>query len=191
MAERFPKDRFDDIPPGLSRIGAHRAPPRKGRGWIVFMWAAIATVVLVAAGITGLLILDDQLGEGLGGGEADQTPVPSVVQTAEPTIDPNASITVLNGTDTPELATKAIAQLNAAGWSQTITPSNADRTVETTTVYYQDPSQEGAARGVAEALGGASIQLSDQLAVPTEDGADPVLQILVVLGADYVPPAGE
>ena len=51
MAQKFPRDRFDSIPHGIDRVGAHRAPARRGAKWIAFGWAALATVVLVAVGI--------------------------------------------------------------------------------------------------------------------------------------------
>ncbi|GAB3616376.1 LytR C-terminal domain-containing protein [Okibacterium endophyticum] len=193
MAERFPKDRFDDQPDDLKRVGAHRAPAPKGRGWIVFMWAAIATVVLIVIGVVGLLVLDDRLDLGTDTGSSQTTPAPSEdpVPTVEPTIDPNAVITVLNGTATQGLSAAAISQLNSAGWSQPITNANAsDNTIETTTVYYEDASQEGAARGIAVALGGAAIQLSSEFQVPNADGEVPAAQIWVVLGADYAPATG-
>ena len=38
MAEQ-PRDRFDDIPSGVDRVGAHRSPRKPGRGWIGFAWA--------------------------------------------------------------------------------------------------------------------------------------------------------
>ena len=32
MAQKFPRDRFDSIPHGIERVGAHRAPARRGAG---------------------------------------------------------------------------------------------------------------------------------------------------------------
>ena len=49
-------DRFDNLPEGLLRIGAHRAAAKRGRGWIAFAWAALATGILVALGLYGLAI---------------------------------------------------------------------------------------------------------------------------------------
>lgn len=187
MAEHYAKDRFDEIPDDLKRVGAHRAPPKPGRGWVVFLWAALATVVLVVAGILGLFVLSDRVNftdtsTSTAAPEATETPV------AVATIDPEAMVTVLNGTTTKGLATRAIAQLNEAGWTQNITPGNASATdVTTTAVYYEDPSQEGAARGLAEALGVSNIQLSTQFQIPVEEGEEPVLQLTVVLGSDFVP----
>ena len=59
MAQKFPRDRFDSIPHGIDRVGAHRAPARRGAKWIAFGWAALATVVLVAVGIGGVLVYSD------------------------------------------------------------------------------------------------------------------------------------
>ena len=61
MAEKYPRDRFDDIPDGIQRVGAHRAPRPKGSGWIAVGWAALAVVVLVAAGIFGLSLVSGSI----------------------------------------------------------------------------------------------------------------------------------
>jgi cell division septation protein DedD len=186
MAHTFAKDRFDEVPADLKRVGAHRAPIPPGRGGLLLLWAALATVVLVAAGIIGLTLLGDRVNF-----VDNSTPVataPQLTDTPTPvaTIDPDSMVTVLNGTTTRGLATEAIEKLNAAGWPQSITPGNASVSdVGTTTVYYEDPSQEGAARGLAEGLGVGRIQLSTQFQIPVEEDEEPVLQLTVVLGADY------
>jgi len=56
---KYPRDRFDEVPHDLDRVGAHRSEPRRGRGWIVFAWAALATGVLVGAGVVALGVLND------------------------------------------------------------------------------------------------------------------------------------
>ncbi|GGE83619.1 LytR C-terminal domain-containing protein [Mycetocola zhadangensis] len=189
MADRYAKDRFDDIPEDLKRVGAHRAPPKPGRRWIIFLWAALTTIVLVAIGILGLFALSDNVNfADTSTTPATAVPEPTETPTAEPTIDPESMVTVLNGTATKGLATRAIQQLNAAGWTQNITPGNASaKDVESTAVYYEDASQEGAARGLAEALGVADVQLSTQFQIPVAEGEEPILQLTVVLGADFVP----
>ncbi|MCP2030173.1 hypothetical protein L1277_000237 [Okibacterium sp. HSC-33S16] len=189
MADHYAKDRFDDIPDDLKRVGAHRAPPKAGRGWLVFLWAALATVVLVTAGILGLFALSDRVNfTDTSTTPATAVPEPTETPTAEATIDPESMVTVLNGTGTKGLATRAIEQLNGAGWTQNITPGNASATdVTTTTVYYEDASQEGAARGLAEALGVTNIQLSTQFQIPVEEGEEPILQLTVLLGSDFDP----
>ena len=186
MAHNFAKDRFDEIPGDLKRVGAHRAPVAPGRGWFLFLWAALATLVLVAAGIIGLTLLGDRVAFVENPTPVATSPQATETPTAVATIDPDSMVTVLNGTATRGLATDAIEKLNAAGWTQSITPGNASvKDVTTTTVYYEDPSQEGAARGLAEALGVGSIQLSTQFQIPVEEGEEPLLQLTAILGADY------
>lgn len=186
MAHNYAKDRFDEVPSDLKRVGAHRAPVRPGRGWFVFLWSAVAVVILVVGGIVALNLLGDRISFVDTSTPAATSPSPTETPTATPTIDPDAMVTVLNGTGTRGLATSAIEQLNAAGWTQSITPGSASAAdVATTTVYYEDPSQEGAARGLARDLGIGSIQLSTQFQIPVGEGEEPILQITVVLGADY------
>ncbi|MBG6239169.1 hypothetical protein IWX78_002148 [Mycetocola sp. CAN_C7] len=186
MPHHYARDRFDDVPADLKRVGAHRAPLRPGRRWMIVLWSALAVVVLVAGGILGLNLLGDRIDF-----VDTSTPVPSAAEptetpTAAPTIDPDSMVTVLNGTETRGLATAAIEKLNAAGWTQSITPGSASASdVESTTVYYEDPSQEGAARGLAEALGIGNIGLSTQFQIPVGEGEEPILQLTVVLGSDY------
>jgi hypothetical protein len=193
MSRNHPQDRFDvKGPSGPARIGAHRAPEPAGRGWRAFAWAAVATVLLVVVGIVGLQLITNRLDldavfpqseESAPASEAPSTPAP-----APAVVDPEATVTVLNGTSTSGLAARAVEQLAAAGWSQNIAYSNADDdSVESTTVYYNDPSQEGAARGLAEGLGVGSISLSDDFLIPVEEGEEPILQLVVVLGSDYTP----
>ena len=193
MSRSHPRDRFDVKGPSEpARVGAHRGPARRGRGWIAFAWATAATVVLVIVGIVSLQLITDRLDldavfpqqeSSEAASEAPSTPAP-----APAVVDTAALVTVLNGTPTQGLAAQAVEQLAVAGWSQNIAVSNADQsTVETTIVYYQDPSQEGAARGLAEALGVGTITLSDDFAIDVAEGEEPILQLVVVLGADYVP----
>jgi hypothetical protein len=197
MSRSHPQDRFDvKGPSGPGRIGAHRAPEPRGRGWKAFAWAAVATVVLVVVGIVGLQLITDRLDLDAVFPQQQEseaaTDAPSTAAPAPAVTDTDALVTVLNGTSTAGLAAQAVEQLASAGWSQNIAVSNADEdTVETTTVYYQEASQEGAARGLAEALGVGSITLSDDFAIPVEEGEEPILQLVVVLGSDYTPTGAE
>ena len=59
--EKFPRDRFDSIPHGIERVGAHRASARRRTCWIAFGWAALATVVLAVAGIAAVAVFNDRL----------------------------------------------------------------------------------------------------------------------------------
>ncbi|GAB3137487.1 LytR C-terminal domain-containing protein [Marisediminicola antarctica] len=129
MAKTTPTDRFDEIPDDLTRVGAHRAPARQGRGWIGFAWAALATGVLVLAGVVALAALTDSINLDLpftaSGAPTDDAPAtdqseePEATETAapiEPLLDPSVSITVLNGTSTAGLAGAAGDKLVAEGW---------------------------------------------------------------------------
>jgi len=187
MRNRFPKDRFDTIPRNLSRVGAHRIPRRSGGAWLWILWGAVAVVVLVALGVVGLFALNDRIDfvDVFRGTEAPAEPA-TPTPTVEPTIDPNAEIQVLNGTSTPGLAAEVAGRLTAAGWSSNISSANAStEDVSATRVYYQDPSQEAAARGIVQTLGAGQVELSDAFAIPTGEGEQPILRITVVLGADF------
>lgn len=180
MATSHPEDRFDDIPKDLERVGAHRSPRKRGRGWIAFGWAALATVVLVAIGAIAIMALNNGLDAAPGESVAPQTP--AATATAEPTQDPSVSITVLNGTATSGLAGQVADTLRTAGWTVGAA-SNADKQDYTdTVVYYADPSLEGAARGLAAAVEGADVRYS-------QDFADSGAQLVLVIGTDYKTPA--
>lgn len=180
-----PHDRFDDIPDELQRVGAHRAPAKKGRGWIGFGWAALATIVLTAAGLFGLAAVNNSISFDLPFFQAEvtPTPTPTAIPTAEPKLDPDAPLTILNGTPTPGLATQVGDALLAQGWNGAAegvgSRANAgSRDLEKTVVYYSDPSYEGAARGIVLALKTGEIRLSTDY---------PASVITIVIGADYKP----
>jgi hypothetical protein len=168
MAE-YPHDRFDGAPETLARVGAHRAPRRRGRGWITLGWAALATAVLVALGVFGLTQIDRQVAD------TGATAAPTVKATVDPRID----VVLLNATTTAGLAAGASQKATAAGW-HVVSTANADSTnVARTTVYYTTASQEGAAAGLAKSLGVTRTALSTKFAVKGTS------RLTVVLGRDY------
>ncbi|MGO4593098.1 LytR C-terminal domain-containing protein [Leifsonia sp. 2TAF2] len=180
MAEKFPRDRFDEIPDDLKRVGAHRAPRPRGRAWIAVGWAALATVVLVGAGIFGLSVINGNLSFHGPSSSASRTPTPTPTPTPTivPTVNPALNVNVLNGTATEGLAQTVGDKLTAAGW-KVAALANADRTdLATTIVYYGDPANQAAALGVVQSLPGATIQQSTAF---DDTGAD----ITVVVGANY------
>jgi hypothetical protein len=189
MATRI-RDRFDEIPDDLLRVGAHRAPARKGRGWIAVAWAALATVVLVAGGLFGLSLLNPDLeikvpGVDTAAPTADPAAPPEDEAEAEPMLDPELPITVLNGTATAGLATQVGDALVAQGWEGAAqgvgSRANAgENDVEATQVFYNDPANEGAARMIIENLGIGQLRLSNNY---------PASPIVVLIGADYSAPA--
>ncbi|KRE21224.1 LytR C-terminal domain-containing protein [Agromyces sp. Soil535] len=180
MAQKFPRDRFDSIPHGIERVGAHRAPARKGAGWVAFGWAALATVVLAAAGIGGVIAFNDRLNFGDAG---VATPTPTPVVTAAPTVAPDIPVTVLNGTTTSGLAARAGEALTAAGIPVGTTANASEDTLTETVVYYATADLEGAARGVAAAIPEADVRLSEQFAAIGTP-------LVLVVGSDYAAATG-
>lgn len=175
---KAPRDQFDDIPADLARVGAHRAPPKSGRGWITFAWAALITGLLVLAGSFGL---NWYRGLGFLGETPEASSTPSAIVTADPVLDPTTiapergiTITILNGTPTVDLEDTAAAALT--GWPVGATLVATNRSEPTTVIYYGDPANEDVARGLAIALGVGEIRESTAYAAP----------VTIVLGADYV-----
>lgn len=197
MSTRFPRDRFDDVADG-PRVGAHRGAQRRGRGWIAFAWAALATGVLVGIGVLSLAVLN-------GSYSFNGSDSPSASTSASATAKPSATskpsapssagsgsagsgsaatpaqqgtttVVVLNGTTTTGLASRASAALTGAGW-QVASTGDAGTTGSTSTiVYYQQASQAAVAQGIAKQLGVTAVQQS---------AAFPNADVSVVLGADY------
>ena len=181
----YPQDRVDEVPSGLLRVGAHRAPKKRGRGWIGFGWAVLATAILTVVGLVGLAAFNDQINFDLPFFQSEETPppTPTPTPTSEPTLDPAVPLTILNGTPTPGLANQLGDALAAQGWAGAAegigSRANAGtRDIEKTVVYYSDPVYEGAARGLVLALGVGDIRLSTDY---------PGSAVTVVLGSDYQP----
>ncbi len=190
MAEKYPKDRFDAIPDDLQRVGAHRAPRPKGRGWIGFGWAVLATLVLIGLGVFGLSVVNGSISfQGAStpptasapatasktpSATPSATPTPTIV----PTVDPSLTVNVLNGTSTSGLAKTVGNKLTAAGWKVGALGNASSSTNTQTVVYYSDPKNQAAALGVVQSLPGATIQLSQDYA---STGAD----LTVVVGSNF------
>jgi len=188
-----PTDRFDSVPDDLLRTGAHRAAPKRGRGWFAFAWAALATGVLVAAGLFGLAVIRGTINlpsathnsSATATATARPSPTPSPTPTIEAKIDPTLAITVLNGTKTKGLASSAGNNLVAQGWTgasegigSRTNASSSD--IVKTVVYYGDAAHAAAARAMVLSLKIGEARLSS---------AYPGSPITVVLGSDYVLPA--
>lgn len=187
----YPNDRFDELPDDIERVGAHRGPPKRGRGWIALAWALLATGALVFGGLFALSqYLDDDLGIPLFANAEEATQAtPEPTKEIEPitdptTIDPERDLTidVLNGTAENGLQTTVLTELAAAGWPTGSGAPASEQDIPTTFVYYSNPQDQDVARGLLETLGVGEIGLID---------ADiyPAATITIVLGADYAPPA--
>jgi hypothetical protein len=189
-----PRDRFDQLPDDLTRVGAHRGPAPRGRGWIAFAWAALATGLLVVGGLYGLSRVNPDIqftlpdfGGGAGDPDTEVTTAPPVTPITDPALaDPAYTYTfsVLNASPTEKQQDAVELQLQAAGWpDESISGANAaQRDIEQTQIYYNGAQYEAVALGVAQLLG------TDPSLVRNSDfysgGA-----ITIVVGADYVPPA--
>jgi len=185
---RFEPDRFDDIPTELGRVGAHRAPRRRGRAIVAIAWAALASGVLVVGGLYALSIITDRVTFEIPGfGTAEPMPTPTESPSPTPTVDPitdpalaelpaGFTITILNGTAVDGLGIVARDLLTAPGWPVgTVTSAGQDDLTETV-VFYSDPALEGVARGMTVLLGTGDVELSV---------AFPGAPITISLGADF------
>jgi hypothetical protein len=142
---------------------------------VTFAWAALATGVLVGAGVLGLSVIE----RGVASTGDSSTTASAVAAAPAATIDPTASVVVLNATKTTGLAARAASSAKGDGWKVSST-ANADSTdVKLSTVYFGKKSQQGAALGLAKSLGIGRTQQSDRFDVQGTS------RLTVVLGADY------
>lgn len=187
---RYIPDRFDRIPDDLARVGAHRGPAVRGRGWILFAWAALATGILVVVGLFALSRFDPrftiELPFGGGDAEAGRTAAPGEAE-ATPITDPGSvdpalgvRISVFNGGPVDDVQEEVGTQLADAGWTVAGTANASEREETETVVYFRSAEYEGVALGMVETLGAGTIRLTDSF---------PGAPVTIVLGADY-PPGG-
>lgn len=184
-SQDFPSDRFDDLPATTARRGAHRAENPRLRLRSVVMWSAVATVALILIGMFGTMLATGRL---------NLAPGPAQTQGQEPVapeIDTSYPVLVLNATDEAGLDAVIAEKVIAAGWAEgDVEAGNASSNdFAVTTVYYPRQSDEAAARGLADAIGGAEVSLDDTYAVvsdpstPSVDGEQGA-QLVVVVGLD-------
>lgn len=178
MPTSYPRDRFDDVPRQAARVGAHRADQSRTPRRVVLLWAALATVLLTAAGILAFLVLSQRVDL-----TPDQDPTPQ--STVAPIVDPTYTVLVLNGTGSQGVAEEVAAQLVGAGWTQDMVLASQSSATDfpATTVYYASPQEEAVALGVAQAIGGARVELSDRYQSPPDPARK---EITVVAGLDRV-----
>lgn len=173
-------DRFDAVTAGRGRVGAHRAENPRLISRALLFWAAVATVVLVAAGIFGTLVATGRIAFDSAPASTATAPPPA---DSVPAIDTSYSVLVLNATTQGGLAGEVRDEVIAAGWSSEAVEAGdaAASDFPATTVYFPFDEAEGAARGLAEALGGADVAFSDAYQ-PADD--DQLRQLVVVVGMD-------
>lgn len=182
------KDRFDDLPDDGRRVGAHRAEHPRIRTGRLVLWSAVATVVIVVVGIIGVLWATGRL---------SLTPAPGAssgaIAPVEAVVDTSYSVLVLNATGQAGIANAVAEEVVAADWTEDAVSAGEAGTDDfaLTTVYYASPDDEGAARGLAETIGGAEVALNDVYQplddpdTTDTDEAD-VKQLVIVVGLDRV-----
>jgi len=182
MSEKFPTDRFDDVPPEIQRVGAHRSSGRSASPWLIFAWAALVTGLIVGGSTAYILGSSGKLQAFL---FPVITPTPTAVPTASPTIAPALAVNVFNATPIVGLATTVGDQLAAAGVPVGVKSNASVTDTKKTIVFYSTKGAEGAARGVCVALNN-TCQIKLTSAYATSQAP-----LTLVLGADYRMPTAE
>ena len=148
------------------------------RAGVIFLWALIATIVLILVGIFGTLLASGRIVL-----FPEPTPTPTPTVEVEAVVDTSYDVVILNATPEQGLATQLKSTVVAAGWADDmVQPSEAGSDdFPTTTVFYATPEAEAAAKGLADVIGGAEIELSDVYVL----GDDPeAKQLTIVIGLD-------
>lgn len=174
-----PEDRFSRVE--TAKVGAHRQNPRPRYVWQWLLVSVLAFVLLTAGGIVWLT--------GFGGEEAlplgEQGTAQPGEEKVEGVLDPEASVAILNGTETPNLAAALDEIVTENEWGTILfSGTAASSDVAISAVFYANDADEAAAKGLAAELGGVSTYVSDQY---TEYGAT----LVVLLGTDYAGPGIE
>jgi hypothetical protein len=203
---RYPRDRFDDVADG-PRVGAHRGAARRGGGWVVFAWAALATGVLVGIGVLVLALLNGsvQFTEGSGGSTPSATSTPSASASSDSDSDSGSDAD--SGTDdegatqSPSAAAGASAADQGAttlvvlnGTSTTGLAANASTRLGTagwTVTSTGDAGTTGATQTIVyyqqESQAAVAQGVAQALGVSAvqQSVAFPNADVSVVLGSDY------
>lgn len=169
------RDRFDDIPRDVARVGAHRAEqPRLNRG-AVLLGAFVAALILIVAGIFVSFVLMGRITFG-------SEPAPSPTPSETGIIDTSYEVLILNATPEEGLDAEIRAVLIDAGWvDSSLLSSGAANDFPATTVIYVNDDDRAAALGIAEVIGGAEVQQDPEY--PVLSGGEGK-QIALVIGLD-------
>lgn len=174
----YPSDRFDEVP-SSGRVGAHRVTAQPRVTWHFVLGGLIGAALLTTIGIVGVTVA----------GSTGQLPLLPATESSpvaakvKPSLDPEATVAVLDGTPAAGAAAQSVAStIGAESWGVIALAGPAEASdVEISAVFYSDASNEAAALGLAEKLGGVSSYL-------TADYADSEAQLVVLIGADYAGP---
>ena len=160
----FPQDPFDEVPADLKRVGAHRAPRKRGRGAIAFAWAALATGVLVVGGLYGLSRVNPDISFELpnfgGGDDPVASPSPAAVDGAaghRPDDGDQRAEAEHLGVQRQQRRRPAEhrRRRDQGGRLARTRPASTPTSARSrpTTVYYSSRDYEGIARGLLQLLG--------------------------------------
>lgn len=165
MAQKFPSDEFDSVPPHGGRHRTRRTKRDRIREFFRVM--AVSAIVGVIA-IFGLKIAD---------GSVALNPADLIAPSASSTTSVKSTgVTVLDGTTQAGLASKVAHSLLDAGWNVlTADNLNAASETTTTTVYISSEQFQAASKSLLKNLGDYKVEVSGNYPDP----------ITVVLGTDY------
>lgn len=172
MNQKYPRDRFDDIPASLDRKGAHRAPRTPADRLASWLWALGAIVALVGVGAIGIFVIDRLVA--FDGNEAATSETPAATESAAETVvpevvaqrDPEIPVTVLNGTQISGVAGRTSDALSALDWNVVTIDDAATDDHTQTQIIYGSASEEAAALALVQDLGGGAPSLDPAQAQP-------------------------
>lgn len=175
------EDRFDRVPRS-GRVGAHRVTVRPRYVWQYLIGALLGFALLTTVGVLAVQNIGSN-GNLPIVGSPEPTSAPEAKVTAE--LDPSATVAILNGSSTKNLAAALDTIIAQEQWGTILfSGSAATSDVEISAVFYMDPADEAAAAGLAAKLGGISTY-------PTQDYASYDARLVVLLGSDYAGPGIE
>lgn len=176
-----PEDRFDRVERS-GRVGAHRVTVRPRYIWQYIIAALLGFALLTTAGIVAVQVIGSVESLPLLGNEGNEktTPKPAAAE-----LDPDATVAILNGTPTENLASALGDIITNEDWGKVLYSNSADKSdVKISAVFYRDAADESAAKGLAAKLGGISTY-------STEDYGDYGARLIVLIGEDYAGPGIE
>lgn len=175
----YPEDRFDRLERS-GRVGAHRINARPRYVWQYLVAGVIGFVLLSGVGI--LLVSSIGGTSRVAGISISSSSGGKSSNTVDAELDPDATVAVLNGTETANLAAGVDQVITEEEWGTILFSGSAESTdVTISAVFYSDEADAAAAAGLAAELGGLSTYT-------TEDYAEYGAQLVVLLGSDYAGP---
>lgn len=178
--QRYPEDRFDRVA-RTGRVGAHRVTARPRYVWQFLIAGLLGFALLTTVGV---LVVHNI-------GAAGKLPMlenrPKAAEPVKPEakLDPAATVAVLNGSETPNLAASLDKIITDEEWGQILfSGAAASQDVKISAVFYADAADADAAAGLAAKLGGLSTYT-------TQDYVEYGTKLVVLLGSDYAGPGLE